>query len=194
MKKGEKTKHNILEHGLRLFSSKGYEETSLKDIASSVNIKTPSIYAYFSSKDELFEKIVDFVIDDYVNFIEYQASTMGSLSIRDKLYNLLEELNKYFYMNDRGVFLKRYGVFPPENFKELIFQKNSMVESEIRKLIYTILDAKSDDSKFIDRETIATSFTCLLDGMLFYLMNCSYEEYERRLNSTWKVFWKGILK
>lgn len=53
MKKGEETKQNILEHGLRLFSSKGYEETSLKDIATKVNIKTPSIYAYFSSKDEL---------------------------------------------------------------------------------------------------------------------------------------------
>ncbi|EHB46484.1 MULTISPECIES: TetR/AcrR family transcriptional regulator [Paenibacillus] len=194
MKKGEETKQSILEHGLRLFSSKGYEETSLKDIASCVNIKTPSIYAYFSSKDELFEKIVDFVIDDYVKFIEHQASTMESLSIKDQLYNLLEKLNKYYYMNDRGIFLKRYGVFPPEKFKEHIFQNNSMVESEIRKLIYTILDAKSEDHKFIDRETIATSFICLLDGMLFYLMNCSYEEYERRLESTWKVFWKGILE
>ena len=194
MKKGEETKQNILEHGLRLFSSKGYEETSLKDIASRVNIKTPSIYAYFSSKDELFEKIVEFVIEDYVKFIDYQASNIGSLSIRDKLYNLLGELNEYYYMNDRGVFLKRYGVFPPERFKELIFQKNSRVENEIRKLLYTIFDVESDDSQFIDKETIATSFICLLDGMLFYLMNHSYEEYERRLQSTWKVFWKGILK
>ena len=194
MKKGEETKQNILEHGLRLFSSKGYEETSLKDIASKVNIKTPSIYAYFSSKDELFEKIVEFVIDDYVKFIDDQASTIGSLSIKDQLYKLLGELNEYYYMNDRGVFLKRYGVFPPERFKEIITQKNSMVENEIRKLLYMILDVKSDDHQFIEKENIATSFICLLDGMLFYLMNYSFEEYERRLTSTWKVFWKGILK
>ncbi len=69
-----------------------------------------------------------------------------------------------------------------------------MVENEIRKLLYRILDVESDDHQFIDKENIATAFICLLDGMLFYLMNYSFEEYERRLTSTWKVFWKGILK
>lgn len=72
MKKGEKTKRRILEQGLKLFSSYGYEETALKDIAENVNIKTPSIYAYFESKQDLFEHIVSFVIEDYLKFIEQQ--------------------------------------------------------------------------------------------------------------------------
>lgn len=191
MNKGEKTKRRILEQGLKLFSSFGYEETALKDIAENVNIKTPSIYAYFESKQDLFGQIVSFVIEDYLEFIEQQSYVIKDFSIEEKLYHVLVELNKYYYMNDKGSFLKRYGIYPPENFKELITAKNKMVEEEIRELVFSIL-RNNKEHEFIDKETIVTSFTTILDGMLFYMMNSPYEEYERRLNMIWSVFWKGI--
>lgn len=191
MKKGEKTKRRILEQGLRLFSSYGYEETVLKDIAKNVNIKPPSIYAYFESKQDLFEQIVSFVIEDYLEFIEQQSYVIKDFSIEKKLYHILVELNKYYYMNDKGLFLKRYGIYPPENFKELITAKNKMVEEGIRDLVFSIL-RNNKENELIDEETIVTSFTTILDGMLFHMMSSPYEEYERRLNRIWSVFWKGI--
>lgn len=191
MKKGEKTKRRILEQGLKLFSSYGYEETALKDIAENVNIKTPSIYAYFESKQDLFEQIVSFVIEDYLEFIEQQSYVIKDFSIEKKLYHILVELNKYYYMNDKGVFLKRYGIYPPENFIKLITAKNKMVEEGIRELVFSIL-RNNKEIELIDEETIVTSFTIILDGMLFHMMSSPYEEYERRLNMVWSVFWKGI--
>ncbi len=191
MKKGEKTKRRILEQGLKLFSSYGYEETALKDIAENVNIKTPSIYAYFESKQDLFEQIVSFVIEDYLEFIEQQSYVIKDFSIEKKLYHILVELNKYYYMNDKGVFLKRYGIYPPENFIKLITAKNKMVEEGIRELVFSIL-RNNKEIELIDEETIVTSFTIILDGMLFHMMSSPYEEYERRLNMIWSVFWKGI--
>ncbi|GIO28047.1 TetR/AcrR family transcriptional regulator [Ornithinibacillus bavariensis] len=191
MKKGEITKRKILEQGLKLFSSYGYEETALKDIAENVNIKTPSIYAYFESKQDLFEQIVSFVIEDYLEFIEQQSYVVENFPIEKKLYHVLVELNKYYYMNDKGSFLKRYGIYPPENFKELITAKNNKVEEGIRDLVFSILRSNKEN-EFIDEETIVTSFTTILDGMLFHMMSSPYEEYERRLNMIWSVFWKGI--
>lgn len=191
MKKGEKTKRRILEQGLKLFSSYGYEETALKDIAENVNIKTPSIYAYFESKQDLFEQIVSFVIEDYLEFIEQQSYVIKDFSIEKKLYHILVELNKYYYMNDKGVFLKRYGIYPPENFIKLITAKNKMVEEGIQELVFSIL-RNNKEIELIDEETIVTSFTIILDGMLFHMMSSPYEEYERRLNMIWPVFWKGI--
>lgn len=191
LKKGEETRRRILEQGLRLFSSCGYEETSLKDIAENVKIKTPSIYAYFESKQDLFEQIISFVIENYLDFIKQQPHALKHISIEKKLYRVLVELNNYYYKNDKGVFLKRYGIYPPENFKELITAKNKKVEDEIRKLIFSILN-NSKESELIDKETIVTSFLIILDGMLFYMMSSSQEDYEHRLNTIWSVFWNGI--
>lgn len=191
LKKGEETKKRILEQGLRLFSSYGYEETALKDIAENVKIKTPSIYAYFESKQDLFEQIVSFVIEDYLEFIKQQSLIIANFSTEKKLYHVLAELNKYYYMNDKGFFLKRYGIYPPESFKELITAKNKQVEEEIRELVFSIL-RNNKENEFIDEETIVTSFTTILEGMLFHMMSSPYKEYEQRLNMTWSVFWKGI--
>lgn len=191
LKKGEETKKRILEQGLKLFSSYGYEETALKDIAKNVKIKTPSIYAYFESKQDLFEQIVSFVIEDYLEFIEQQSYIIEDLPIEKKLYHVLVELNKYYYMNDKGFFLKRYGIYPPESFKELITAKNKQVEAGIRELVLSIV-RNNKEVKFIDEETIVTYFTTILDGMLFHMMSSPYQEYEHKLNMVWAVFWKGI--
>lgn len=191
LKKGEKTKRRILEQGLKLFSSYGYEETALKDIAENVNIKTPSIYAYFESKQDLFEQIVSFVIEDYLEFIEQQIHVIENFPLEKKLYHVLVELNKYYYMNDKGSFLKRYGIYPPDNFKELITAQNKKVEEGIRELVFSIL-RNNKKNELIDEEIIVTSFIIILDGMLFHMMSSPYQEYERRLNMIWSVFWNGI--
>lgn len=94
MKKRADTKQKILKHTLRLFTLKRYEETSLRDIAFSVDIKPPSIYAYFSSKEALFKEIMASVINDCVSFINHAASTIELLSIQEKLYHLFKEINQ----------------------------------------------------------------------------------------------------
>ncbi|WP_341302163.1 TetR/AcrR family transcriptional regulator [Lysinibacillus sp. FSL H8-0500] len=192
MSKGEATKQEILKHALILFSTKGYEETSLKEIANRVNIKAPSIYAYFSSKEELFENVTNNVMRDYHLFMRNQLSSLNMLSVEEKLYTLMEKLNKYFYDHELGFFIKRYGVVPPEKFKDFMLQKYNESESEIRKLLYNILENESD--KYVETETIVTAFLCMLDGTLFYMVNFSEEEYERRLKISWEVFWRGIAK
>lgn len=191
LKKGEETKKRILEQGLGLFSSYGYEETSLKDIAKNVKIKPPSIYAYFESKQALFEQIVNSVIEDYLDFIEEQSYVIKDFPLEKKLYYILVDLNKYYYMNEKGFFLKRYGIYPPENFKDLITAKNKEVEQAIRNLVFSIL-RNEKKVNLIDEEAVVTSFTTLLDGMLFYMMSSPYEGYEHRLNTVWSVFWNGI--
>ncbi|OEH92033.1 TetR/AcrR family transcriptional regulator [Bacillus solimangrovi] len=193
MNKGEKTKQKILNSALLLFSTKGYEETSLNDIASNVEIKAPSIYAHYSSKEDLFEKVAEYVMADYIEFIKSRVPHLNSLPTKEKFYDLLVELNKYFYKTDFGLFLKKYGMIPPEKFKELLNEKYSESENVIKEILYKILDEDTTEN-FIDKQTIVTSFLCILDGTLFYLINFSYEEYERRLEQTWKVFWNGILQ
>ncbi len=52
------TREIILQEALRLFSDKGYSAVSMRDIAESVGIRASSIYYHFSSKQELFEALI----------------------------------------------------------------------------------------------------------------------------------------
>ncbi|ELK45612.1 TetR/AcrR family transcriptional regulator [Halobacillus sp. ACCC02827] len=194
MSKGEETKKRILDNALVTFADKGYEQTSLKDIAVKSNIKAPSIYAYFSSKDHLFEEVVELTMAKYVAFISEQYQELSSYDMEKKLYHLLIDLNKYFYNNSIGLFVRRFFIIPPEPFKELINSKYLEMEHAIKHLLHTIFKEEDGNDTFVDFEVILTSYLCILDGTLIYLMNFPYDVYRKRLDDSWGTFWNGIQK
>lgn len=53
------TKEKVIEEALTLFSGKGYEGVSVKEIANAVNIKDSSLYKHFKSKKEIFDTILE---------------------------------------------------------------------------------------------------------------------------------------
>ena len=56
------TKAQIFNMALRLFSVRGVENVSMRDIADSVGIKAASIYNHFVNKDQLVEDCYDFFL------------------------------------------------------------------------------------------------------------------------------------
>lgn len=52
------SKENILKSALKLFSSKGYYNTSIRQIAKSAKISTGLLYNYFESKEELLTNLL----------------------------------------------------------------------------------------------------------------------------------------
>ncbi len=50
---------NILAAAVRLFATRGYHETSMREIAGGCGLTKASIYHYFKSKDELLLVILD---------------------------------------------------------------------------------------------------------------------------------------
>ena len=58
MEKG-KTRQEILNTALELFSVQGYEATSVSQIADAVGIRKASLYSHFTSKQEILDRIVE---------------------------------------------------------------------------------------------------------------------------------------
>ncbi len=56
--KGSKTKDKILKQSLKLFSSKGYKATTVRDIAGAIGIKQSALYNHFKNKDEILETLI----------------------------------------------------------------------------------------------------------------------------------------
>jgi len=58
LSKGSKTKDKILKTSLKLFSSKGYKSTTVRDIAGSIGMKQSALYNHFKNKDEILETLI----------------------------------------------------------------------------------------------------------------------------------------
>lgn len=58
LSKGSKTKDKILKQALKLFATKGYKATTVRDIAGAIDIKQSALYNHFKNKDEILETLV----------------------------------------------------------------------------------------------------------------------------------------
>lgn len=59
------TRQKALNAALELFSRKGYEATSMGDIAGALGIKAPSLYKYFKGKEDLYAALAPMLEDHY---------------------------------------------------------------------------------------------------------------------------------
>lgn len=89
-KQPEVRKKEILETAKKIFLEKGYEKTSMSDIANELKITQGLCYRYFKSKQELFET----AIDEYAN----ECSAKYINIINDKNKNCIEKIEIIFNM------------------------------------------------------------------------------------------------
>ena len=65
------TKEKIIYESLNLFSTKGFDAISVRDIATAVGIKASSIYNHFKSKYEIFDTIIGRYSEHLGKFLHY---------------------------------------------------------------------------------------------------------------------------
>ena len=60
-----KTKQEILEAALELFSVQGFEATSISQIADAVGIRKASLYSHFENKQAILDALIEEVLEQY---------------------------------------------------------------------------------------------------------------------------------
>ena len=58
-KKMNKTKRKIFETSMKLFAEKGYDATSIEEITATVGVAKGTLYYHFSSKEEIFQFLIE---------------------------------------------------------------------------------------------------------------------------------------
>ena len=66
----EDRREQIFAAGARLFAEKGYERTSLQDVADVLGLTKPAFYYYYRSKEDLLFEILSFSMDRVTEDIE----------------------------------------------------------------------------------------------------------------------------
>ena len=82
----EERRQEIIDTAMKVFYEKGYEKTSISDIAREMNVAQGLCYRYFSSKEELF----DTALDQYAGRQVEQISTV--LDEQMSLADIIEKM------------------------------------------------------------------------------------------------------
>ena len=59
------TKERILNVAIDLFAIKGFDAVSLREIADAAGVRKATLYYYFTTKDEILEKILEYVLESW---------------------------------------------------------------------------------------------------------------------------------
>lgn len=73
-----KTKRKIFETSMKLFAEKGYEATSIEEITATVGVAKGTLYYHFSSKEEIFNFLVEEGMKLLKNSIEIKTSRVNN--------------------------------------------------------------------------------------------------------------------
>ncbi len=183
LSKGSRTKDKILKHALKLFSSKGYKATTVRDIAGAVGIKQSALYNHFKNKDEILETLISnltssaivTLFDDKESQELYRqgksllmsiATTFKLISFDGQNEALFKLLMQEIYRNERI----------REIYNEHFYQEN------VKKLSGLFFAMMQDDMiKSSDPLLLANEF---FSSLFFYQMQVSLLKLDKKSTSS----------
>ncbi len=107
-----KTKRKIFETSMKLFAEKGYDATSIEEITATVGVAKGTLYYHFSSKEEIFDFLIeegikllqnsiDIKTAKYTNYIDkIKAIVLIQIKIVVKYEDLITILLSQFWGNE----------------------------------------------------------------------------------------------
>jgi AcrR family transcriptional regulator len=90
--KGQRTAARILDEAEALFARRGYEGTTLRQIAGAAGIREPGLYNHFGSKRELYEAVLHRALQPLVDELAARLATATDLRDYTDLPGVLVDL------------------------------------------------------------------------------------------------------
>ncbi|MBU1161737.1 MAG: TetR/AcrR family transcriptional regulator [Proteobacteria bacterium] len=176
--KKRKTRQAIMDSAIKLFSEKGFKNTSVDELSKTAGVGKSTIYGYFHTKNEIFlafcEDQIDFVFSDLAKKRDPEAP------LKEQLLTLFMGQFRYVTKNyDFGRILSREMVFP----KELTIEKSNDISERYLNALGEIL------TRAISRNELRDDLELLYISGHFYALYIIVLSawYERRFQSEQEI-------
>lgn len=166
-----KTKRKIFETSMKLFSEKGYDATSIEEITATVGVAKGTLYYHFSSKEEIFNFLVEEGMKLLKNSIEIKTSRCSTTIDKLRAVSLIQLKAVLKYENLLTIVMSQVWGNEPRN----IFCKNKVIEyiSVIEKIIKE--GQKEGDFFDCNSELMASEIFSLTCSTMIYLRKTGKE-------------------
>ena len=128
-----KTKTKIMEAGLELFLSQGYEETTISQILEKSNTSRSAFYHHFRGKDELLFSVAYMYDDEYDLWLESCDNTLDTVDKLISFNQFVAETLENSHYCDLYPFL--YGLQVMTNGTRHIMNQDRRYYQIIRKIL-----------------------------------------------------------
>lgn len=172
-KEPEERKQEILDTAMRLFYEKGYEKTSIADIAKTIGVAQGLCYRYFPSKEALFDSAIEQYAEELVNRFSVPSSH-DKLTLKE----LIETMPVMVEAEDSNYYKTLHAVENKKFHDQLTLKVCEKLSGAVAKLLE---HAKEKGEISID-DTGAAALFCVY-GQVGILLNKDYtaEEKERHI-------------
>lgn len=183
----------IVDVARKVFSRKGYRQTTMESIARAAKMGKSSIYYYYKSKEDIFEAVVvkeaQVLKRQLIKVINAGDTPIERLKdyIMFRLYHVKTVSNFYMVLNE-------------ENLGQMKFVKRvrDKFEEEEFKMVRDVLEKGMNDGAFVinNADIGAMAFTTMLKGLELPLFLNKYTraEKEKLLDDLVRVIFYGIIK
>lgn len=127
-------KNLIIEKSIELFANKGFDGTSMRNIANAVGITLPTIYYYFTNKEGLYKAVFQNILKKFIK--EITMAEVGIKGIKEKLISRAMAKYKFMAKNHEMMLLYLRELYNPKgliNLTEVISKGVEMFETLIRE-------------------------------------------------------------
>jgi len=166
----EKKREDIILAALEVFAEKGFQRTSIKDIAERAGIGKGTVYEYFKDKDEIIRNSFYY----FQKFFEFdiQNTILSSKNGIEKLSDLIKSITKIL-RSDNEKYIDLVFDFWAEGIKghskKLMLNEMNMYYKSYRNLFEDVLNEGIEDGSFrrdMDPVSVASIIIGMLDGIM----------------------------
>ncbi|VBB45137.1 Transcriptional regulator, TetR family [uncultured Desulfatiglans sp.] len=174
-----------------LFARKGYQRTSMRDIAHELGMNQASLYYYYKSKEEMLFRLMNGAMEDSLLVIEDICAS--DLSPEDKLSQVLSFYSRYFAgEQEREILLLNEMNSLNDQHRNILNEK----QRHYVQLFYSILQELTDQNKMKPIDHTVATFAFF--GMVHYTVRWYNRDgpinLEELANMFVEIFTRGIFR
>ena len=161
-KKPDERRKEILDAAMKLFLSKGYENTSVEDITNEMQVAKGSFYNYFKSKQEVFEAcillIANVTVDKYLIILNN-----GEKPVLERLIEYIEYNFELSKQENNDLFEAIHSPTFDAIHSRVIAESSQRLIQSFTRLIHTGIE--ESNFQIIDPEFTAAALLGALSGV-----------------------------
>jgi AcrR family transcriptional regulator len=122
---GDESRKNILEAASEVFAERGYEKSTVRDVAGRAGISVGGIYLYFRNKEELYTGLMRSQMDEFLGRVERLREDLPLTALRRLIELYMEIAVTRTKMLSAGI--KEYDLEFKRPIREAFFRKQHAI-------------------------------------------------------------------
>src|SRR5262249_21166542 len=184
-------REEILAAAARIFAQKGFEATTLEEIAEKAEFGKGTLYLYFENKEHLFFSILDDGVQAFHEFVEQKLKEIADPT--QKLQCYIQASFEFVQGHEDFLKLYLFEMFQPNVLEPRYREKLKRTFRDKLRILEEILKPVFEANAVeFDPHQTAWALKWLIQGQYYFALTSPSHDYPGAANFVTRLFFDGI--